>query len=129
MLITHERDKLVNAILYFAHETKHFGKIKLFKLLYLLDFEHFRQTGRSVTGLDYQAWKYGPVPVEVMQEWDDPEPDLAAAIRIKPEPVIDYVRDGRWCPWSPSTTATSPSASCASWTNWRLAIAIPFRRQ
>jgi uncharacterized phage-associated protein len=93
MLITHERDKLVNAILYFAHETKHLGKIKLFKLVYLLDFEHFRQTGRSVTGLDYQAWKYGPVPVAVMQEWDDPEPDLAAAIRIKPEPVIDDVRE------------------------------------
>ncbi|WP_373506750.1 Panacea domain-containing protein [Thiocapsa sp.] len=93
MLITYERDKLINTLLYFAHETKHLGKIKLFKLLYLLDFEHFRQTGRSVTGLDYQAWKYGPVPVEVMQEWDDPEPDVAAAIRIRPEPVIDDVRE------------------------------------
>ena len=80
MLISHEREKLVNAILFFAHATKHLGKIKLFKLLYLLDFEHFRQTGRSVTGLDYQAWKFGPVPVEVMQEWDAPEPDLEAAI-------------------------------------------------
>lgn len=93
MLITHEREKLVNAILYFAHGTKYLGKIKLFKLLYLLDFEHFRQTGRSVTGLDYRAWKFGPVPVEVMQEWDEPEPDLAAAISIQPEPVFDYVRE------------------------------------
>jgi uncharacterized phage-associated protein len=93
MLVTHAREKLINAILYFAHETKHLGKIKLFKLLYLLDFEHFRQTGRSVTGLEYHAWKYGPVPVEVMQEWDAPEPDLAAAIAIRPEQVIDYVRE------------------------------------
>lgn len=93
MLVSHEREKLVNAILFFAHATKHLGKIKLFKLLYLLDFEHFRQTGRSVTGLDYQAWKFGPVPVEVMQEWDGPEPDLDAAIRIEPEHVIDYVRE------------------------------------
>ncbi|MBV5275047.1 MAG: DUF4065 domain-containing protein [Lamprocystis purpurea] len=30
----------------------------------MLDFEDFRQTGRSVTGLDYQVWKFGPVPVE-----------------------------------------------------------------
>jgi len=93
MLISHEREKLINAILFFAHNTKRLGKIKLFKLLYLLDFEHFRQTGRSVTGLDYQAWKFGPVPVEVMQEWDAPEADLAAAICIQPEQVIDYVRE------------------------------------
>jgi len=93
MLVTHEREKLINAILYFAHTTKYLGKIKLFKLLFLLDFEHFRQTGRSVTGLDYQAWKFGPVPLEVMQEWEAPEPDLAAAITIQPEKVIDYVRE------------------------------------
>jgi len=92
MLIHHEREKLINAILYFARETKYLGKIKLFKLLYLLDFEHFRQTGRSVTGLDYQAWKFGPVPVDVMEEWDQPEPDWAAVIDIQPERVFDYVR-------------------------------------
>ena len=93
MLVTHEREKLINAILYFAHNTRYLGKIKLFKLLFLLDFEHFRQTGRSVTGLEYRAWKFGPVPVQVMQEWDDPEPDLAAAISIQPEKVIDHVRE------------------------------------
>jgi len=93
MLVTHEREKLINAILYFAHQTKHLGKIKLFKLLYLLDFEHFRQTGRSVTGLEYQAWKFGPVPVEVMQEWERLEPDMAQAIGIQPERVIDSVRE------------------------------------
>lgn len=37
MLITHEREKLINAILFFAEHTAHFGKTKLFKLLYLLD--------------------------------------------------------------------------------------------
>jgi uncharacterized phage-associated protein len=68
MLITHEREKLINAILYFASHTRHCGKIKLFKLLYLLDFEHFRQTGRSVTSLDYRAWELGPVPIRLMQE-------------------------------------------------------------
>lgn len=93
MLVTHEREKLINAILYFAHNTRYLGKIKLFKLLFLLDFEQFRQTGRSVTGLEYRAWKFGPVPVEVLQEWDDPEADLAAAISIRPEKVIDFVRE------------------------------------
>lgn len=69
------------------------GKVKLFKLLYLLDFEHFRMTGRSVTGLEYHAWKFGPVPVSFIQEWDEPEPDFAAAVEIRPERVIDYVRE------------------------------------
>jgi len=93
MIVTHEREKLINAILYFAHNTKHCGKIKLIKLLYLLDFEHFRQTGRSVTGMDYRAWKMGPVPFTLYQEWDDPEVDLAQAITIEPEKVIDYTRE------------------------------------
>ncbi len=93
MLITHEREKLINAIVYFARHTQHLGKIKLFKLLYLLDFEHFRQTGQSVTGLDYRAWKFGPVPIALYQEWDEPEPDMAEAISIRPEPIIDYVRE------------------------------------
>ena len=72
MLLSHEREKLINAIIYFAKYTQYLGKIKLFKLLYLLDFEHFRMTGRSVTGLGYHAWKYGPVPIALDQEWDDP---------------------------------------------------------
>ncbi|RKT47504.1 Panacea domain-containing protein [Thiocapsa rosea] len=93
MLITHEREKLINAIIYFAKNTRAPGKIKLFKLLYLLDFEHFRQTGRSVTGLEYRAWKFGPVPIRLMQEWEDLEPDLRAAIAIEPKRVYDFVRE------------------------------------
>lgn len=85
MLVSHEREKMINAIIYFANHTRHLGKIKLFKLLYLLDFEHFSQTGRSVTGLDYRAWKFGPVPVALEQEWEEPEADMAQAIRIELE--------------------------------------------
>ncbi|WP_343632455.1 Panacea domain-containing protein [Roseateles sp.] len=86
------RHRLINAVLFFAKNTKYCGKIKLFKLLYLLDFEHFRQTGKSVTGYDYQAWKFGPVPVELMEEWEQLDPDLAQVVHIVPEPVIDFVR-------------------------------------
>lgn len=71
MLISNNRTKLIHAIIYFATHTRCCGKVKLFKLLYLLDFSHFRETGRSVTGLEYRAWKLGPVP----------------------ETVIDYVRE------------------------------------
>lgn len=93
MLISPARQKLINAVVYFAANTRHCGKVKLFKLLYLLDFTHFRETGRSVTGLDYLAWQLGPVPLKLVQEWDQLEPDLAAAVEIRPEKVIDYNRE------------------------------------
>lgn len=87
------RPRLINAIVFFAKNTQHCGKIKLFKLLYLLDFEHFKQTGKSVTGYDYQAWKFGPVPIDLMEEWEELGADLAQAVHIVPEKVIDYERD------------------------------------
>ena len=93
MLISRNREKLINAVVYFASNTRHCGKVKLFKLLYLLDFAHFRETGRSVTGLDYRAWKMGPVPFELMQEWDELESDMALAINIVPEGAIDFIRE------------------------------------
>lgn len=86
------RNRLVNAIIFFADNTKFCGKIKLFKLLYLLDFEHFRQTGKSVTGGDYQAWKFGPVPIDLMEEWEELNDDLAGLVSIIPEQVLDYTR-------------------------------------
>lgn len=82
MFINHEREKLIQAIGYFAKNTRFCGKVKLFKLLYFLDFEHYKVTGRNVTGLTYHAWKYGPVPVSLYEELDSPEPDFASAINI-----------------------------------------------
>jgi len=84
MLISHEREKLLNAAIYFAEKTEKCGVTKLFKLLYFLDFEHYKQTGRSVTGLEYYAWKMGPVPEEFYEELPAPEPDLAQKIKCQP---------------------------------------------
>ena len=86
------RERLINVIVYFARNTQYCGKIKLFKLLYLLDFEHFRQTGKSVTGYDYQAWKFGPVPIDLMEEWEEFGDDLRSRVHIMEEKVIDYDR-------------------------------------
>jgi len=82
MLITHEREKLLNAIIFFANNTSYLGKTKLWKLLYFLDFEHFKETGRSVTGMEYNAWPMGPVPVALHNEVDAPKPDMAAKIQF-----------------------------------------------
>jgi uncharacterized phage-associated protein len=87
------RNRLRNAIVFFATQMEACGKIKLFKLLYLLDFEHFRQTGKSVTGLNYEAWKFGPVPAELMQEWNNLKAGNSAAVEIVEEPQFKYVRE------------------------------------
>jgi len=92
MLKTHHREKLLNAIIFFASNTTKCGKTKLFKLLFLLDFDHFRATGRSVTGLDYYAWTMGPVPVELNGQLDEPSGDLFQAVSIVTEQVVDHQR-------------------------------------
>ena len=91
-LTSFERTRLLQAVVFFASNVEALGKVKLFKLLYLFDFEHFRQTGKSATGLDYQAWKMGPVPVELMDEWEDLSPDLSQLIRIEAKKVINFER-------------------------------------
>ncbi|WP_426749866.1 Panacea domain-containing protein [Myxococcus sp. Y35] len=77
------REKLVHAIVFFTKRTKSCKKLKLFKLLFLFDFQIFRETGRPATGLDYFAWPMGPVPRELYRELDSPKPDLKDALVFK----------------------------------------------
>jgi len=84
MDITHSREKLINAVLYFSQKTQFCGKTKLMKLLYFLDFMHFKQTGKSVTDLDYFAWEQGPVPKTFFEEISgEPGHDLSLLVTIK----------------------------------------------
>jgi len=53
-------EKVVNAILYFCKEGAF--KTKLNKLLFYLDFKHFKEHSVSCTGLRYVHLPYGPVP-------------------------------------------------------------------
>ncbi|WP_089724172.1 Panacea domain-containing protein [Candidatus Thiosymbion oneisti] len=89
MIVNHQNEKLANAIIYFVENTKSCGKTKLFKLLYFLDFEHYSQTGRSVTGLDYYAWPKGPVPVRIFNEIDSPSNELKDAIQVTKKQTFD----------------------------------------
>lgn len=83
MHIDHSREKLIQVVTYFAQNVKKLGKVKLFKLLYFVDFMHFKDTGRSVTGLDYFAWKMGPVPVALHNELDAPADDWHEHVEFK----------------------------------------------
>jgi len=88
MLINHDREKLLNAMVYFAKNTKYCGRLKIFKLLYLLDFEHFKEIGRSVTGLNYVAWDNGPVPRKLYYEMKSPPKDITDKISIDPRETV-----------------------------------------
>ena len=54
------------------------------KLLYFLDFRHFKETGKSVTGLYHTAWEKGPVLVSLYDEIssDKLPQDIHKAIKI-----------------------------------------------
>lgn len=65
------RRKLLNATLFFAKNTKHVNLTKLSKLLYFLDFTHFRQTGYPSIGLKYYTFRKGPVPKDFWLEIKD----------------------------------------------------------
>jgi uncharacterized phage-associated protein len=62
------RNKLLNAILFFSQNTLSCNKTKLLKLLYHLDFIHFRRTGYPSIGLTYYTYEKGPVPVRFWKE-------------------------------------------------------------
>ena len=60
------REKLRQCILYFLEHINnvHLGRMKLMKLLYYVDFDHYEKHGRSVTGAKYRKLPHGPVPDE-----------------------------------------------------------------
>jgi len=56
-----DRIKTEQVIAFFAERLQPF-KTKMNKLLFYIDFAHFRNVGQSITGLCYNAIPYGPVP-------------------------------------------------------------------
>lgn len=71
MQVSIYRKKLLNSLLFFAKNTKHLNLTKLSKLLYFLDFTHFKQTGYPSIGLKYYAFQKGPLPKDFWLEIKD----------------------------------------------------------
>lgn len=66
----YQKEKSYNAITYFVAHTASCYKKKIYKLLWLLDSEHYQAIGRNVTGYHYFAWEQGPVPTELHEAID-----------------------------------------------------------
>lgn len=88
------RRKLLNAILFFAKNTRNLNTTKLSKLLFFLDFTHFKQTGFPSIGLQYHAFDCGPVPKNFWLEVKDgraPNDFLSAiSIQANSDPELEY---------------------------------------
>jgi uncharacterized phage-associated protein len=92
MPVTHPDAKTYNAILYFLEHTSMCNKKKLFKLLFFFDFEHFAETGRSVTDNTYLAWDRGPVPVELHKKIKGNDAGLLEFVSIENTDDGEYKR-------------------------------------
>lgn len=74
---------LVNVMHYFVLNGNITNETQMFKQLYYLDVAHFKETGRTVTKLEYQAWGSGPIPVQQMNYWESIGMDLMETIELK----------------------------------------------
>jgi uncharacterized phage-associated protein len=85
-----DKCKYENAILFFAGRVSGLGRVKLNKLLYFADFDHFERYGQSITGDTYVNNDLGPVPSHVRDVLDSMERE--GKISVCRETVVDYVR-------------------------------------
>jgi uncharacterized phage-associated protein len=69
----------------------HLGKVKLMKLLYFADFDHYYRYGSSITGDAYVKLEYGPVP-RCGQAMID-ELHRRGQLDVDREPVYEYFRN------------------------------------
>ncbi|MES2651085.1 MAG: type II toxin-antitoxin system antitoxin SocA domain-containing protein [Bacteroidota bacterium] len=63
-------EKISHMIIFFS-DNANTWKTKLNKLLFYSDFLAFKNTGYGITGLDYRAIKYGPVPANYDKLYDE----------------------------------------------------------
>ena len=84
------KNKYINALLFFCENIPNLGRTKLYKLLYFLDFDHYERYGSSVTGESYQNKELGPFPLHAEEMLNKMEED--GLIEIRTELVIDFSR-------------------------------------
>ncbi len=58
-------NKLSSLIYLIIKKASYLGKTKLVKLIYLMDYEHFKAFGNSITKIDYFYYHYGPYSDEI----------------------------------------------------------------
>ena len=76
-----EKEKLANAIIYFAEKIPDLSKTKLIKLLYLLEESYVKEYNIPFLDIDFEIWQAGPVNRETYIELSDEPIILKGYIR------------------------------------------------
>src|SRR5688572_20125859 len=106
-LVANEK-KLKSLIAHIAKERPRLGKVKLFKLMYLIDFTAYSEIGHSVTGEMYESFPMGPVPTTLWHRFQEitrecvsvesvdtglmPEQQMTALPTFTPDLDVDELR-------------------------------------
>ena len=62
-------EKIGNTIIFLINTVSHLSKTKLLKLLYILDEESIKESGRPFFNLKYKVWQLGPVNTDLFYEF------------------------------------------------------------
>jgi hypothetical protein len=102
--------RLREAVLYVSRAcegAKHFGLVKLNKIIWRADFESFAQRGQPVTGRQYQRLPQGPAPVEMLPVLNELQAD--GLLRIERRRIVDFEEQRSVALAEPNLTLFSPS--------------------
>ena len=99
-MIAYQKEKVENAICFFAVEHQKVTKkplyqIFLYKYLALFDFDCLKAIGRSSLGLKYLAMKRGPVPIEIYSKRDSYKTDCVEFRKVGQDQYI-VVAKAKW---------------------------------
>jgi hypothetical protein len=142
--------RLREAILFVARAAataRHFGLVKLNKIIWRADFESFTQRGQPVTGRQYQRLKQGPAPVEMRPllnemaaeglldivrsaqgEFEEQRPVARVAPMLKffSEQDLDYLREAIRFYWDETGRETSDHSHGVAWQAGEDGDAMPY---
>lgn len=96
-----DRHRFGGGVAWLVKRVEFVSETKLYKLLFYVDFLHFRRTARSLTGLTYAKLPFGPVPErrELLMDWlertaivtteEESYSNGRVGLRIRPGPAAD----------------------------------------
>lgn len=83
MKTSFQREKIAHFIAYFTENLRFCGITKLYKVMSFADFAHIKETGKSITGLDYITYPKGPYPIALNNEIKDQSSFFGQIISFK----------------------------------------------
>lgn len=81
--MTFEDRKIISLVSFFTLKTRFCGRTKLAKLLFYCDWKHLKATGRTITGLTYLTFPFGPLSADLNNGLKDSESKFGKFIRYR----------------------------------------------